>query len=354
MKNSFSHLFLFCALLLPLSSFGQGSLTPPGPPAPTMKTLDQLDAKLEKRIDVLSLPGDATASHVIAQPGSYYLSGNLNGATGKAGIRIEAGDVTVNLNGFSLQGGFGTGDGIAIVGSAKNVRISNGSVRGWETGVRSASQGNHAFDHLRLSGNRAHGIFADDNGNLITNCEAADNGLTGLGTEAGGVVSNSTARDNGGDGISVGNGSTVQGCSAYSNTSNNILARSGCVIARNTAMDGSFIGIHVVGNGTLLLENASRDHKNQPGIQVDGGDNRIESNVVNGNQLGIRVNQLGNLIVKNSSSSNPVPDITATANNYTIGPGNYIGKITTPSPGSSGTNPGLGADAANPWVNFSF
>jgi len=50
----------------------QGSLTPPGAPAPTMKTLDQIEART---------PITNTTNLVtISQPGSYYLTHNLTSA----------------------------------------------------------------------------------------------------------------------------------------------------------------------------------------------------------------------------------------------------------------------------------
>src|SRR5882757_10456894 len=57
----------------PCTCFAQGSLTPPGAPAPTMKSLDQL----EPRTDVLKLSGDGANSYIISQPGSYYLTTNV-------------------------------------------------------------------------------------------------------------------------------------------------------------------------------------------------------------------------------------------------------------------------------------
>src|SRR6478672_4455539 len=69
--------------LLSTFAFPQGSLTPPpGTPAPTMKTLDQvdthIDVKGEKRIDLQNAPAaavtttDANYHFIINQPGSYY------------------------------------------------------------------------------------------------------------------------------------------------------------------------------------------------------------------------------------------------------------------------------------------
>jgi hypothetical protein len=84
------------ALRVPPSAFAQGPLTPPGAPAPTMKTLDQIEA----RTDVLTLAGDADYHHIITQAGSYYLSGNLF-VTKPNGIYVRLVEgVTIDLNGF--------------------------------------------------------------------------------------------------------------------------------------------------------------------------------------------------------------------------------------------------------------
>src|SRR5205823_3834340 len=89
--------FLSPFVLLP-SAFPQGSLTPPGPPAATMKSLDQIEARTP-------LAG-GTSSISISQPGSYYLTGDLNISADVHGITItaSASNVTIDLNGFNLTG----------------------------------------------------------------------------------------------------------------------------------------------------------------------------------------------------------------------------------------------------------
>src|SRR4051794_19207170 len=76
-----------------VSCFGQGSLTPPpGLPAPIMKSLDQIEARTI--VNATNTPGDATNTFIISTPGSYYLTGNIMGASGKHGISILANNVT--------------------------------------------------------------------------------------------------------------------------------------------------------------------------------------------------------------------------------------------------------------------
>ena len=66
-------------LALPASPFdtcfGQGSLTPPGAPAPTMKTLSQIEPRII--INAAGTPGDSSNLFNITQPGSYYLTTNI-------------------------------------------------------------------------------------------------------------------------------------------------------------------------------------------------------------------------------------------------------------------------------------
>jgi hypothetical protein len=77
-------IFFTISILTMRQTFAQGILTPPGAPTPTMKTLDQIEA----RTPISSLP------FTITGPGSYYLTKSLNVTTGN-GITINAVQVTV-------------------------------------------------------------------------------------------------------------------------------------------------------------------------------------------------------------------------------------------------------------------
>ena len=119
--TSVTALFVICH-----SSFviAQGSLTPPGAPAPTMKTLDQVEA----RTPISSAPFNISAS------GSYYLTGNLTVATGNA-ITINADQVTLDLNGFTISSTASPASGTAVLlnSARKNVTIKNGHISGTTT-----------------------------------------------------------------------------------------------------------------------------------------------------------------------------------------------------------------------------
>ncbi|MSU59661.1 MAG: right-handed parallel beta-helix repeat-containing protein [Pedosphaera sp.] len=122
------------------SAFAQGSLTPPvGAPAPVMKSLAQVEPRTP--INATTTPGNGTATYVIAQPGSYFLEGNIAVSTTN-GISVTTNDVTIDLRGFTISRATGT-NGSAIQVSAANCAIRSGNVRGFAIGIdgQSASAG---------------------------------------------------------------------------------------------------------------------------------------------------------------------------------------------------------------------
>lgn len=102
--------------------------------------------------------------YVITQPGSYKLSGNLIVPFNTDGIDINAGDVLLDLNGFSVKGP-GTCNGSfdspptvcngnaafadGIVALKDNVTIKNGSVEGFSLGIF----GGHLVEEVHFSNN---------------------------------------------------------------------------------------------------------------------------------------------------------------------------------------------------------
>src|SRR5256714_10145097 len=123
--------------LLPPSGFAQGSLTPSGRPAPTMKRLDEV----EPRTNVQATPAPAGVDtsnadyhFIINQPGSYYLSTNIL-VTKTNGIQINAEGVTLDLNGFQISRDSPGGYGIEISGTSSRTTVRNGTIKRFLSGI---------------------------------------------------------------------------------------------------------------------------------------------------------------------------------------------------------------------------
>ena len=161
--------FLLATVTCQQTTFAQGSLTPPGAPAPTMKTLEQI----EPRIPISSLP------YSISQPGSYYLTTNLTGVAGQNGITITGARVTLDLMGFELRGVPGSLSGIHM-NPATSPHVLNGSITGWgQDGINGTNGGGGTIERLRVSNNGRYGI-SFNSGSQIRHCIVFGNGNVGL------------------------------------------------------------------------------------------------------------------------------------------------------------------------------
>lgn len=195
---------------------------PPGPVASTYKTLTEV----EPRTNIATVSGSGTARHIISQPGSYYLSANILGASSANGIVIQADNVTLDLNGFALIGAAGSADGIVVSGTRRNVIVRNGVVRGW---------GGDGID------------AADDTNVVVVNVAASDNGGDGIRVGPASVVTGCTSTGNTGDGIALGEGASAENCSARGNGATGIRAdpaggatpAGGCSIVNCNAADNT-------------------------------------------------------------------------------------------------------------------
>lgn len=307
----------------------QGPLDPPsGVPSPGMKTLQEvfdevkdLD-QIEPRTPISSLP------FTIDVPGSYYLTGNLT--TEGVGISITSSKVSLDLNGFTLEG---TGSGSHYAGikaeraanSLTGLEIKNGIIIGFGNCIEFRSVSGSSITNVHCSGSSRSSLQLNGNGsrcsgNSISHCQISNSGNYGIslssaapGECSGNTIAHCLVTDcvNGGIGLFSGTGQT-----------------SGNVIANN-----------VVRNITSTQETAS-------GIRLAGAkENRVEENHVSGIFGGAATTTYGiysqgtnprNLIIKNSCAG--------ADNNFLIHPADTHGPIITTS-GAITSN--------NPWANFS-
>ena len=180
------------------TAFAQGSLAPPGAPAPTMKTL----AQIEPRMPISSVPS------TISAPGSYYLTTNLIVSSGTA-INITTNGVALDLNGFSIKStaASAAGYGILLTGSLRNLTIQNGFIEGGVTNNGSGFFGGPGF---------ASGIYYSGGAPVNTRVSGVTvAGCLNYGLYLGGgsstVVEVCTVRTVGSYGIYA---STIKGCAA--------------------------------------------------------------------------------------------------------------------------------------------
>ncbi len=160
-------------------AWAQGSLTPPaGTPAPTFKTLQQV----EPRTDLAALDGDGLGVKVIKAIGSYYLSSDLAGTAGKDTIRVvTAGRVTIDLNGFALTNTGADRSAIALPTANDVVVIRNGIIiaANNSTATRAISGGNRVVcEDLAILGNSNVELVALGAECAVRRCRITGGGVT--------------------------------------------------------------------------------------------------------------------------------------------------------------------------------
>jgi hypothetical protein len=229
----------------PTPMLAQGALTPSAAPAPTMKSLDQV----ESRTPISSLP------YAINTPGSYYLTGNLSVTGGIDGITINASGVTLDLNGYTISstsGANASGNAI-LVGSSgpiQNIIIKNGNINGATvvSGGGSFSGGGFStgiYSVQQLNSVRVEGINVSQVG-------SAGISLNQSGLSGSLVVRNCTVRISGGDGIVA---DSVMECTATQCGNTGIKAITACNCRGDGALSHGIIATsatNCVGTSTAI------------------------------------------------------------------------------------------------------
>ena len=261
--------FLVALIVAPTTAKAQGSLTPPGAPAPTMKTLDQLSLQITNLSQAISGQFKAVDSRFpistfqtnLTVPGSYYLTTNLFSGTNSndaINIRTNMGNMTIDLNGFSIistnPAGMASPVGIRMNG-ATNIVIRNGQIIGFDRGIRAEfcrgvlveSIGTH---DSRRAGIESTGFPGDSTVSTITVRNCIVEGVDGTGEGANvscdgivvlysaGLVENCVVRDI----VAVGTGSSA--CINAASATNTFII--------NNFLSNAGVGLKMSGGGTRV------------------------------------------------------------------------------------------------------
>jgi len=339
--------------------------------------------------------------YTITNAGSYVLTENLTATSGVTAITVATNDVTLDLNGFAIQGTAGSLHGVDVSGSMMNIVVANGFIRGLgQQGINAASASNvvvrgleiarnggdgarvgqgflivrssfydngqdglsasagvGTIDECNVRANGRYGINAGDH-TLVSDSTCRENANTGVRVGLGSAVIRTALRDNRGNGIETGLGSLVSDVSVIGSGTNGVQVASGCRVQRVQAFSSSGFGIAAgpyasiedctmrintngglrVTNVCLVVRSIASQNGVGPGIRVQGFGSRVEGNEVNKNAIGIEVTGTNNLVVKNFAHDN-------STTNFSIVAGNRYEIVTNP-----GTNTNAFQEA---WASFS-
>ncbi|MEL7473216.1 MAG: right-handed parallel beta-helix repeat-containing protein, partial [Planctomycetota bacterium] len=219
-----------------------GPLTPPaGAPAPTNKTLQEVEPRTPISSNGITI--------IIDEPGSYYLTGNVN--AGASAISVQATDVTIDLNGFSLIGDDSGPDTGVSIGNVPNgaITIRNGTIR--EFGSRGV---NYLFANARV---------------ILEDLHITDCGAEGVFIEGDAKITNCTANANGTTGFRVDTAAHISGCQSDLNGAHGFWIESGLItdsLARDNTLNGFNLGSIITNASSVVAVNCVSRSNNQEGF----------------------------------------------------------------------------------------
>lgn len=363
MRSTMKTFAITGAVLMTAGMLVAGPLNPPaGPVGSTYKTLTEVEPRIA--LGPATTPGDGSHVYRITQPGSYYLTGNISVPTGLNGIRVEADGVTLDLNGFSVQGVAGSLTGIAC-GARERIHVRHGFLRGLTAGIDGLQARSLSVESVRAEGCGFVGIRVGEN-SRVEDCQANGNSGTGILTYGAGVVreceaagntdgfeiggqgvvercvANDNTRDgftssdgvrfsgcvatsNGRDGISLRWGSEARDCHANANTRHGFIFGSYCTIEGNMSRANDGAGFYGEATGSRTVLRGNNSVQNAVGIQLDGA---------------------GNLVVGNACSSNPT--------NYLLVANNRVAAIVTMALSGAVNGNSGGTTVAGPDSNYAY
>lgn len=255
-----------------------GPLNPPaGPVSSTYKTLNDV----QPRTAVQSLPGDANNFYIITQPGSYYLTGNIVGSQNKTAIQVRASNVTIDLNGFTLDGGgfpYAYAIDAANGGPFYGLTVRNGIIHNWQFGcVAAGAFSDCLVEHVEIRGGVPNPGIIVGPGSLVRNCVVSEC-QSGVYADAGCRVMDCVVRAPLQTGFALGDGASALRCSCYS-------SNAASVTAFSTLNNGHIVECNVVGGSV--------------GVDLTGAASVVERCKIGQANIGVRA-QVGNVIMDNT------------------------------------------------------
>jgi parallel beta-helix repeat protein len=216
-------------------------------------------ATLEAATEITSLPYTITAQ------GSYIINQNLKASW--HGIKVQANNVTIDLNGYSIYGINASGGHGIYMNGRSNVEIRNGTIRNFGgNGIyeESVTGNSHRVINVRVMNNKGYGIYLYGSNHIVKDCTVSNNENSGIGIHgSGSALTGNTAYANGGTGIDGGIGCTITGNTAYSNGGSGIYASFGSTVKNNTTSYNQYYGIYL--NVYILVDGNTALDNNQSG-----------------------------------------------------------------------------------------
>jgi len=268
----------------------QGSLTPPAAPAPSMKTLGQI----EPRIAIDSIP-----FHITNQ-GSYFITGNFLIPPAQAGISIETNNVTLDLGGFTLRGFPTSFQGILLSGNLSHVTIQNGGITGASVGIDGASSTRVHLQNVRATECRGGGILLGDEA-VIENCQGNQNLAFGIKAGAESQILASQASGNVQNGFELAAYSIVRDCTANKNSASGFAGGDGSKFSFVTANENTLNGIF--GGIGVNVSDATANFNKTDGIGLSAAALVTRSSAIYNSRYGVLTGTASSVVDCNASAN---------------------------------------------------
>ncbi|MFG0275752.1 MAG: right-handed parallel beta-helix repeat-containing protein [Phycisphaerales bacterium] len=272
-----------------------------------MKTLDQVEPRIP--LNQTTAPTNGAFEHVISQPGSYYLEGNITTAAPVGAVLITAEDVTLDLMGYRLNGQGVSATGIEAPGGLENIVVRNGTVtRFLANGVDLSGEAGSLVENVTVSDCDGRGFIASD-GAILRNCRAIRVGLDaflltdGATTIACVAIETSpdgsstsfnltdstaidcTARNGGGDGFTLAGASRAAGCVAQDMEQSGFVSFATAVVLEQCQADRNVFRGFAMQGGGVLRSCAANDNS----INIFAFNTTIDGCGVTGGTVGIEL-----------------------------------------------------------------